>query len=189
MEGKSLALGALLNEVEHFLQKKRKVPVGIAINKKTLTEEELTERMHQVLDTADSVTFYTATLQEHAIELVKGSHEATAALVQLIEEVKGSLVQDEQGTQWENLTIELENFFLYWRKIAIAIPEGLDSVIVEGKSVLVVIEGLLEMCQNLVDSVEKGEFSSVVQVLDEGIVPALRQLDQTVDDLQGLLTK
>lgn len=185
---KDVRLQQVIEEVEDFLLSVGRVPVGLAIDQKKLTQEELDAKLHDVLTGEEHLAFTVEGIFSYLIQHLDGARGANEELKKKILSWAKSIQLEEVSQQeGKELVIELNHFFDFWFKLGRLVPEDVGAIQFQDKEYGQLFEELGALFKEIVEAMTENDFVLAADLLQYEVVPSLEVIDQVIPALKKRL--
>lgn len=187
VRGKEILYRVVVAEVEEFLLRLGKIPVGLKINGESLTQEGLEESLDKIINTNDEMEFTVEEITAHLANQLDGCLTSNENLVNLIESLTTDAETDIGADQWREVANQLNDFFQYWHKLNRLVGYHLEGVTVKKRNLDSILKQVLAICQETVVALENKDLVLVVDLLRYEMIPLIRIVDEFIPKLKAVL--
>lgn len=186
---KEVTLQQVVDEVETFLFSVGKVPVGLAIDGHSLTQEELESWQEKPIGKKQVIEFEVSDLSEFLIDNLSGANEANAELISSINTFADELYASTKSVDPKEVVENIRNFFFFWTRLHRLVPKVFESVEFDGKNFQQWSDDLQDIFKEIVGAMEDEDCVLAADLLQYEIIPAIEAIDASVEPLKDTVNR
>ena len=181
---RDVPLQQVIDEVETFLLGVGKVPVGLTIDGKALTQEELETRQKELLKGSETIEFGVITIFAFLQNNLDGAAQANEELLKSISAFAEEIHTTEKSVDGSQLVLELNHFFDFWLRLKGFLPDEFAALDFDGKSFQQLFDGLRALFEEAVAAMEENDFVLAGDLLQYEVVPAIESVHRAIPSLK-----
>lgn len=181
---REVTLKDVVDEVEEFLLSVGRIPNALNINGKELSQEEMDERMGELMQGSEVITFGCVRVFDFLLENLEGAKLANQQLVGKVKTFAEEIHEAEKTVEGEHLVLEFNNFFDFWVKFERLLPDDVNTLKFDDKPFSDFFEGVKSLLEEVVSALEASDLVLAADLLQYEIVPSVEKIDQVIPDLQ-----
>lgn len=187
LKKKKVALKDVVDEVEQFLFSVGKIPISLCIDGKEMTQEELDQRLENIMEGKEALKFGTINVLEFVKQNIEGAQEANGGLVAKVQSFADELHDQNKSVDLREVTSEIEHFFAFWTRIHGLVPDVFASITFKDQSFDTFLESMHTLLKEILDAMNSQDFVLAADLLQYEVIPVIEEIGQHIPKMMTTL--